>query len=103
MCRNHVTAILTANHSQEKYFKLQSVNDTYCDEVVRVSKIGNETVTKKALEAMVTWIRDDLKDEHGTNNFYKTWSLDSGYGRRSVVFGMYGVNYERGHRGELER
>ncbi len=81
MCCNHVTAIPAANHSQLKYFKSPSVYDTYYDEAVRVSKIGHETVARKALEAMVTWIKEDLQDEEGANYFHKTWSMDSGFGR----------------------
>ncbi len=35
MCCNHVTAILAANHSQQKCFKSPSVYDTLYDEAVR--------------------------------------------------------------------
>ena len=96
MCRNHVTAIPAANHSQQKYFRSPSVYDTYYDEAVRVSKIGHETVARKALEAMVTWINDDLEDEEGAKYFDKTWSLASGFGRWPVVFGMHGGSTTNG-------
>ena len=96
MCRNHVTAIPAANHSQQKYFKSPSVYDTYYDEAVRVSKIGHETVARKAMEAMVTWIKEELEDEEGAKYFHKTWSMDSGFGRWPVVFGMHGGSTTNG-------
>jgi hypothetical protein len=48
------------------------------------------------IEAMVTWIRDDLEYEHGAKYFDKTWSLDSCFGRWPVVFGMYGGSTTNG-------
>jgi hypothetical protein len=45
---------------------------------------------------MVTWIKDDLEDEEGANYFHKTWSMDSGFGRWPVVFGMYGGSTTNG-------
>ncbi len=95
-CRNHVTDILAANHSQQKYFKSPSVYDTYYDEVVRVSKIGHETVARKALEVMVTWIRKDLHDEEEAIYFQNTWSMTSGSSQWPVVFGMHGGSTTKG-------
>ena len=46
MCRNHVTAIPAANHAQLKYFKTRDVYDTYYDEVVRLSRVGDEVVAR---------------------------------------------------------
>ena len=65
MCSNHVTAIPAANHSQHKYFKEPKVYDTYNDEVVRLSRIGNEVVAEKTHLAMVRWLHDVLEDPTG--------------------------------------
>ena len=96
MCRNHVTAIPAANHSQRKYFKSQDVYDTYYDEAVRLSRIGNEVIAEKAHLAMVRWLRDELKDPSAANYYEKTWSLVSGYGRWPVVYGMHGGSTTNG-------
>ena len=81
MCRNRVTAIPASNHSQKKYFKSQEVYDTYYDEVVRLSRIGNEVVAEKAHLAMVSWLEVQLEDPEAADYYHKTWSLANGYGR----------------------
>ena len=96
ICRNHVTAIPAAQHSQVNYFKSREVYDTYYDEVVRLSKVGHEVVARKGHEAMVDWLRNDLEDPEGADYYHKTWSLDSGYGRFCVVYGMYGGSTTNG-------
>ena len=71
------------------------------DEVVRLGT--RWLLGRHLIEAMVTWIRDDLEYEHGAKYFDKTWSLDSCFGRWPNSFwNVWGVNYERGHRGRLE-
>ncbi len=100
MCRNHVTAIPAANHAQLKYFRSRDVYDTYYDEVVRLSRVGDEVVARKCHEVMVTWIKDDLEDPEGADYYHNTWSLESGFGRFCVVYGMH---HKRRYGGELER
>ncbi len=96
MCRNHVTAIPAANHAQLKYFKTLDVYDTYYDEVVRLSRVGDEVVAKKCHEVMVTWIKDDLEDPEGADYYHSTWSLESGFGRFCVVYGGHGGSTTNG-------
>jgi hypothetical protein len=72
------------------------VYDTYYDEVVRLSRVGDEVVAKKCHEAMVTWIKDDLEDPEGADYYHSTWSLDSGYGRFCVVYGGHGGSTTNG-------
>lgn len=64
------------------------------DEVVRLGT--RWLLGRHLIEAMVTWIRDDLEYEHGAKYFDKTWSLDSCFGRWPVVFGMYGGSTTNG-------
>jgi hypothetical protein len=91
MCRNHVTAIPAANHAQFKYFRSRDVYDTYYDEAVRLSRVEDEVVARKCHEVMVTWIKDDLEDPEDADYYHSTWSLESGFGRFFVVYGMHGV------------
>ncbi len=90
----HLLTTLSRSFSSHRVYS--TVYDTYYDEVVRVSKVRHETVVRKALEAMITWIRDDLKDEHRANYIDKTWSLGSGFCRWPVVFGMHGGSTTNG-------
>ncbi len=41
--------------------------DTYYDEVVRLSRVGDEVVARKCHKVMVTWIKDYLEDPEGAD------------------------------------
>ena len=96
MCRNHVSAIPAANHSQQRQFKCRETYDAYYDEVVRLAHVGQETIAVKCDEAMIVWIKDVLQDPVGADYYEKTWSLASGHGRFPVVYGGYGGSTTNG-------
>ena len=96
MCRNHVTAIPAANHSQQRQFKSRETYDRFYDEVVRFSQVGHEAIAVKCDEAMIKWISDVLEDPVAAEYYNKTWSLASGHGRFPVVYGGYGGSTTNG-------
>jgi hypothetical protein len=69
---------------------------TYYDEVVRLSRLGDEVVARKCHEAMVASIKDDLEDPEGADDYHSTWSIKSGFGRFCVVYGMHGGSTTNG-------
>ena len=72
MCRNHVTAIPVANHSQQRNFKNRATYDAFYDEVVRGSRVGREEVAVKCDAAMIEWICDVLEDPVAADYYDKT-------------------------------
>ena len=90
MCVNHTTGIPAANYSQAKYYKSREVYDQMYDYMVRISKIGMDSIAEKAHEAVPRFLIEDCEDEDWSEYFHKTWSLPSGHGRWSVCHGQYG-------------
>ena len=60
------------------------------DYMVRISKIGMDSIAEKVHEAVPRFLIEDCDDEDGSEYFHKTWSLPSGHGRWSVCHGQYG-------------
>ena len=87
MCVNHTTRIPAANYSQAKYYKSREVYDEMYDYMVRISKLGMESIADKAHEAVERFLNDERDDQSGAEYFHKTWSLASGHGRWSVCHG----------------
>ena len=90
MCVNHTTGIPAANYSQGKYYKSREVYDQMYDYMVRISKLGMDSLAVKAHEAVPRFLIEECEDEDGAEYFHKKWSLPSGHGRWSVFHGQYG-------------
>ncbi len=89
MCTNHTTGIPAAKYSQQKYYKSREIYDAiYNDFMVRIAKLGVETIVNKAHKAVVRWLIES-GDKDGAAYWEKTWSMESGHGRWSIVHAQY--------------
>ena len=75
MCINHTTGIPASNYSVYDY-------------MVRMSKLGVESIVDKAHAAMIRWLIDS-DDAEAAAYWEKTWSMTSGHGRWAAVHSMY--------------
>ena len=89
MCNNHTTGIPASNYSQAKYYKSREVYDEVYDIMVRIAKLGMETIVDKSHAALSRHLRETLEDTAGADYFDKTWSMQSAHGRWAVCHGGY--------------
>ena len=83
-CVNHSTGIPAANYSQAKYYVSREVYDEMYDIMVNISKLGLETLVRKAHEAVPRYLIEHHDDKAGADYFQKTWSIDSGHGKWAI-------------------
>jgi hypothetical protein len=75
MCIKRGTGIPAANYTPAKYCKTPDVYDLVYDLMVRITKIGIETIAEKAHLALPSYLIKEHDDEDGAVYFEKTWSL----------------------------